>query len=314
MNHDDISLLKDLNFFKLASQLEAIHPDAPPIGSTQSARAEKARFRANPTLGFPAREIARIDPPAAEGDRLDIYVNLLGLHGPSSPLAPHFTERVMFADAPSTVGDFFDFFNHRLLSLLYQVWKRQRHELRFESGGRDRTSAAVAALMGLPVHDDEEDARRRIALLPYVGLLCLHNRSHRALAAVVSHIFSCGCEVEEFVPRDVAIPEDGRVALGSIGTLGEDFVIGETIRDMTSQFVLRLGPLSRERFQEMLPGRPAHQQIGVLVQLVICDPLLWRLSLTLAPGEARPWQLGEGELGWSTWSDPSAGETVEVLL
>ncbi|MDP2800824.1 MAG: type VI secretion system baseplate subunit TssG, partial [Phreatobacter sp.] len=156
MTPDDVSALKGLNFFKLASQIEQLVPDSPPIGSTVAPRLEAVRFRANPTLGFPAGEIAAIVPRDGEPRRLDVFVNLLGLHGPSSPLAPHYTERVMHADGTSTVGDFLDFFNHRLLGLLYQSWKMQRHELRFESGGGDRTSAAMAALMGLPVHAGDE--------------------------------------------------------------------------------------------------------------------------------------------------------------
>lgn len=315
MTPDDVDYLKGLNFFKLAGRIEHLAPGGPPVGSTAAPRRELVRFRANPILGFPAGEIAAIVPRDGEPPRFDIFVNLLGLHGPSSPLAPHFTERVMHADAPSTVGDFLDFFNHRLLGLLYQSWKMQRHELRFESGGADKTSAAMAALMGMPVHPgDEDDARRRVILLPYVGLLCLHNRSQRALSAVVAHFFGCACMIEEFVPRDVPIPHESRVSLGSLGQLGVDCVIGENVTDVTSQFILHLGPLTLARFQDMLPGRPANAQLHTLVQLVICDPLLWRLRLTLAPGEVQPWRLGQGELGWSSWADPSPDGPVEIFL
>jgi type VI secretion system protein ImpH len=315
MTPADIDALKGLNYFKLASQIERLVPDAPPIGSTAAPRREVVRFRANATLGFPAGEIAAISLRGTEPVRLDVFVNLLGLHGPSSPLPPHYTERVMHADGTSTVGDFLDFFNHRLLGLLYQSWKNQRHELRFESGGRDRTSTAMAALMGLPVHpEDMEDARRRVTLLPYVGLLCLHNRSQRALAAVVAHFFGCACHIEEFVPRDVPIPEDSRVALGRLGQLGVDCVVGETVADVTSQFILGMGPLSLAEFEAMLPGRPGHAQLETLVQLVIADPLLWRLRLTIAPGEAKPWRLGAAELGWSSWAEPPVDRPVEILL
>ena len=136
-----------IRFFELCLRLEQLRPQPGGIGGTSSPSRETVRFRANPALGFPPEEVAAIAAPTREGDRIVVTANLLGLHGPASPLPPSFTERIVLAE-DSTLRDFSDFFNHRLLSLLFRVWKHYRHEHRYEPGATDPISGAVAALFG----------------------------------------------------------------------------------------------------------------------------------------------------------------------
>jgi type VI secretion system protein ImpH len=241
----DLETLARAPFFRLAEMLQRLYPDAAPIGSTQSPAEEAVRFKANASFAFPASEIASVAPSAEVPSGLDVRINLLGLYGPSSPLPTSYTERIIHAENSNALGDFLDLFNHRFAGLLFLVWRHYQHHLRYETRGADPISQAVAALFGLPplVGDAEADDRRPM-LLPYAGLLSMNSRSASSMARVIAHYFSFECEVEEFIPRWITVPDDARFSLGGADLeLGVDTILGETMEDATGHFRLWCGPL-----------------------------------------------------------------------
>jgi type VI secretion system protein ImpH len=113
----------------------------------------------------------------------------------------------------------------------------------------------------------------------------------------------------ELVPcllRKARIPLDQRAVLGESGLrLGEDCFIGHEIDDRMGKFRLRIGPLDADRFDSLLPGRPAHQRVAAMVGLYLTDPLEYDLELVLSGGEAKTACLGAqrwSALGLDTWS------------
>jgi type VI secretion system protein ImpH len=312
----DLEELPRYGFFSLVQLIERHYADAPRIGSTKDPGRDVVRFRATPMLGFPAEEIAEVRPVAKGSERLDVLVNLLGLHGPSSPLPPFYTELVMHADGAGAVGDFFDFFNHRLISLLLHIWRYNRHHLRFEEGSLDPISSIVCALFGLLPADNTADEREwRARLLPHVGTLALCSRSARLVAGIIASHLDIPVKVEEFIWREIDIPDEAQWYLGiTRQQLGFDTVIGTIMPDIAGKFRLCLGPLSNEQFRSLLPGREAYAILCRLISVILRDPLAWDLRFELAPGAAPQWRLGEGELGWTTLIDPPLGTGISVLL
>lgn len=308
--------LSGKSFFALVVALESLFADAPAFGSTSDPAREKVRFRANPTLGFPPEEVARIEPRRASGG-FDVTVNFLGLYGPSSPLPPHYTERVISAEAEDgALPAFFDFFHHRLVSLFIRIWKHNRHYLRYERGADDRLSTSIAALFGLPPHGLEERKRFwRGRLFPYAGLLALFSRSASVVSTIISQATGTPTRIEEFVARKVQIAEAQRSQLGlGQSTLGEDFVLGEELDDDFGKFRVVIGPLSREAFERLLPGEPDFVAIDELIHLSIKDPLTFDHALVMQAGAAPAWRLGEARLGWTSWLEPRADCVHEVVL
>jgi type VI secretion system protein ImpH len=312
----DLEELPRYGFFSLVQLIERHYVDAPRIGSTKEPAREVVRFRAMPMLGFPAEEIAEVRQVAPGGERIDVLVNLLGLHGPSSPLPPFYTELVMHADGAGAVGDFFDFFNHRLISLLVHIWRYNRHHLRFEGGSLDPISSIVGALFGLlPAENTADEREWRARLLPHVGTLALCSRSARLVAGIIASHLDIPVKVEEFIWREIDIPEEAQWRLGESGRqLGFDILIGETMPDISGKFRLCLGPLNNEQFRSLLPGQQAYAILCRLISVILRDPLAWDLRFELAPGAAPQWLLGDGELGWTTLVDPPLGTSIHVLL
>lgn len=313
---DDLNELANCGFFSLAALLEQRFGNASLIGSTDDPGREAVRFRAAPMLGFPAEEIAQVRPISAARERVEVYVNFMGLHGPSSPLPPFYTERVMHADGTGSLGEFFDFFNHRLISLLLRIWRYYRHHLQFEEGGTDAISVLVGALFGLMPGESTADEREwRARLLPHAGVLALSSRSARLVAGVISSHLTIPARIEEFIWRDIEIPPEVQWRLDEPGhQLGIDTLAGDTMPDVTGKFRICLGPLNQQQFRSLLPGREAHGILRRLVDTIMREPLAWDLQLELLPGEIPEWTLGEGELGWTTLIEPPQKAGSSVLL
>ncbi|WP_376988894.1 type VI secretion system baseplate subunit TssG [Bosea sp. R86505] len=304
-----------IQFYELCLRLEEMFPQPGGIGATGVPSRETVRFRANPTLGFPAEEVAAVRLPQDPGDPVVVVANLLGLHGPASPLPPAFTERIIFAEDSGALKDFSDFFNHRLLALLFRVWKHYRHHSRYVPGASDAISAAVTALFGMYGASADEARPARALLLPYAGTLALYSHSAPIVAGVIRHYFGIPCTIEEFVPREIIIPPEDRFTLGvAHGELGIGTICGENMRDVMGKFRIRLGPLTAAQCASLLPGETAHETLQELVRLSIREPCDWDHAYVLAPGEAAPARLGDWRLGWSGWLDPDPASEIEFVI
>jgi type VI secretion system protein ImpH len=316
LNREASDALALAPFFRLVELVHEIYPEAAKIGSTRAPGREAARFKGNPSFAFPASEIASIEPSAELANGLDVRLNLIGLYGPSSPLPTSFTERIIHSENANALGDFLDLFNHRLAGLLYLVWRQYQHAARFEHGGVDAISQAVAALFGLQPQVGEAGAdERRVRLLPYVGLLAMESRSASSLSRIVSHVFSIPCEIEEFVPRWFVVPPESRFELGAqCMELGVDTIVGETMFDVTGQYRVWCGPMPFERYREFLPNRPDNEALRRLIDFVVREPLARDVAFRIEAGTTPDWELGEGELGWTTWSAPHPDRLVEALI
>lgn len=311
----DLTDVETAQFFGLVSYLQQSRPAAAAVGSTKSPTTEAIRFKAHATLAFPASEVASAEPSAERPDGLDVRVNLIGLYGPSSPLPVSVTERVIDSEGANALGDFLDLFNHRLTGLLYLVWRHYRHFARYELGAGDPLSQAFAALFGLPpdIRNAELDPRR-VILLPYAGLLSMYSRSASSIAQVIGHFFAMPVWIEEFVERWIDIPKQARFALGSGLPLGREGLLGDTTRDIAGHFRVWCGPIPFERYRQFLPGRDDHASLRELIDLVVREPLARDLGFVIEANTAPEWSLGEGELGWTTWTIPDRDRSIEVAI
>lgn len=290
-------------FHQFVSLMEMLDPSAPPVGSLAGPAREKIRFRAARSLSFGAADMASVSRDAETG-RTEIRVNFFGLYGPSSPLPPFYTERIIESGlAASGVEDLLDLFNHRLISLLHVVWRKHRHYLRYEQGGRDALSRRFLALSGFPVDDrDGVGGLSCAALLPYTGLLSLQSGSAEITAAVISGFFDIPCRIEEFVPRRVVLARDEQLALGVSNCLiGEDAVLGSAIEDDLGKFTVHLGPAPLAALTGFLPGAASHGELLELVAATGREPLEWDMCLHLDAASRPHMRLGETRIGWTSW-------------
>jgi len=310
-----------MSFFQAVSLLERAgfkigRPGEPAEGM-------RLRFRALPSLGFPAGDIARLDWKSRDANgtsQVDMIVTFLGLFGPASPMPTHYSERAIASSNDNTaLRDFLDLFNHCLIALLYEGWSKYRYYALYDRGARDAFSWRILSLAGLTtLAEGDNPALDRGRILPLATLLAFGGRSAGALERVLSSYFDgLPVAVEEFVPRWARITEDQQSRLGRSATvLGEDIVLGTAIEDVAGKFRIKFGPLSADRFARFLPLRDFATVVR-LVRHVLRDQLAFDIVLDLLPGEAPSWQLGASSdfrLGWATWLAPRPDEETEVTL
>ncbi|WP_355662464.1 type VI secretion system baseplate subunit TssG [Halomonas salifodinae] len=299
------------DFFQLVELLHRYHEDDLEAAQEAPGR-ERLRFHASASLGFPGSDVIELAPRPSDGYALE--VSFFGLQGTQSPLPGYYLEALAHGRAhrEGTAGDFLDFFNHRLLTLMHRAWRKYRHYVRYQDNASDGFSAAIFALVGLA--DDDLRGETPInwsKMLAYAGLLAGRSRSPEVVSGIVSHCFDLDeVEIEQWVQRWVAIPEDQRSRTGLAGmTLGQDMSIGERVADVGGKFALCLRGLSLARFRDFLPDGHEHAALKTLMAFVLREPLAYDLELELLESAVKPMRLGEAgssQLGWTTFVNPDA--------
>src|SRR5258708_2254120 len=241
-------------------------PERRVVGRFSNPSDEVVRFGSYHSVAFPASAIQELERPVTGPARM--RVNFMGLTGPSGVLPLVYSELVIgrLRARDRTLRDFYDVFNHRMISLFYQAWEKYRFVIPYERGERDRFSHHVLALLGLgtPGLQDRQEVSDD-SLLFYSGLLSGHARSAAGLQQLLADYFRVPVEIEQFVGAWYPVEADSQCSLGE-GTsyserLGFGAVVGDEIWDQQSRVRIRLGPLALERYREFLPGGEAYRHV-----------------------------------------------------
>ncbi len=318
-------LLKDgpsYDFFQ-AVRLLRLAAGIQPEGEEED-RPGPGRIRVRPELSlrFPPADVARIEERAGDPPAFLITVAFLGLYGASSPLPTFYTEDLIAAtDEESATREFLDIVNHRLYALLIRSLSKYRAFLRVVEEKGPEDIEKLFCLVGLGEKDPRGSLDDPYALLRYAGLVTQYPRSALALATLLRDALGdIPVDILPCVLRTIVIPEDQRFALGDVScVLGADSRVGHELDDRTGKFRLRLGPLSIEAFNALLPGRPLHRKAVSLVRFYLNDTLEYDIELSMAEGEAGTVRLGAeslSTLGWDTWifsGDQRMGEAHAVF-
>ncbi len=259
------------------------------------------------SLGFPASDISQLIPIIrGEGlpDKLNLETTFLGLNGAQSPLPNFLLESVATEDEFGTRKVFLDFFNHRVITLLYQIWRKYRYYVRFREDATDNFSAQLFALVGLA--DDRLRGETPInwcKMLSYAGILMGRSRSPQAVAGIIAHCFDLDdVEIKEWQKRIVPIPPEQQMRLGMQNMcLGSDTVIGTQITDCMGKFKICLNDLSEMRFADFLPSGKDHLALLTLVEFILREQMAFDLELVIKKGDVQLLQLSQENppsLGW----------------
>ena len=314
------------DFFQAVHLLERFFPGKSPVGRFNPPSAEVVRFAANSTLSFPASEVQSLEWPEQGPGRMT--VNFMGLTGPAGVLPLNYTallaERLHAGD--HAAADFFDVFNHRIISLFYLAWEKHRFSIAYEREGLDSFSHHVLDLIGLgtpglqdrlPVLDD--------SLLYYSGLLAQRPRSAEALRSLLSDYFEVPVEVEQFAGGWYPLDQHTQTALqGGLGEseqLGFGAVVGDEVWDQTARVRLNIGPLCLEQYQDFLPQGSAFESLRSLTNFFSNREFDFEVRLILDRQDVPPCELGaEGErapqLGWHTYikTQPMKVDASDTIL
>jgi type VI secretion system protein ImpH len=281
------------------------------------------RFRAYQALVFPSAAVLGAEPPSqADAGRParppSLAVGFMGLTGPSGVLPQHYTELLIrgLRDKSFALRDFFDLFNHRLISLFHRAWEKYRLPATYErhAPAEDPVTACLMAFAGL----DTPHLRDRLAvddeaIAHYAGHYAHWPRSVAALEAILSDFFERPVRIEQFRGRWAWLAADELTALasraapeGAFAQLGVTAVVGERVWDVQGSFRIGIGPVNYRQFIAFMPGSRVLAQLVDLTRLFVGPTFSFDMQLTLAKEEVPFLALaGEGDyvprLGWNTW-------------
>ncbi|MDD1780505.1 type VI secretion system baseplate subunit TssG [Enterovibrio sp. ZSDZ35] len=303
---DDV---KQYNFYQLLELLCDLYESEPESLSWPS---EQFHFSSSSSLGFAASDVSGMKYLSEE--ILNVETTFFGMSGAQSPLPGFFLEDIVTEDAETGMRKIFmDFFNHRLLALLFQAWRKYRYYVRYREDASDRFSTQLFALVGLA----DENLRGKTPLnwckmLSYSGLLAGRTRSPQIVSGIIQHYFDLDCvEIRQWCLRHVEIPEEQKCCLGvSNGALGVDTSIGDRIADRSGKFTICIKTLSIERFNEFLPSGTEFLSLITLVEFILREQMAFDLELELVEGDVPAFQLGRDSsqsLGWSSFLGGATG-------
>lgn len=243
---------------------------------------ELVRFKAVQHLGFAGQPISKVEAVECDGAQaqklaVTMHVSFFGLTGPSGVLPQHYSEMVLqrLKQRDKTMRDFFDLFNHRLVSLYYRAWEKYRFACQFETAEaeRDSFSAVIRTLSG---------ARQSLGLY-YAGAFSQANRSSAQLVQILRDVLHTSVELKPLQGRWLNVAKDEQSALpgrftphGQHAVLGQSAMVGSRAWDISSSIELQIN-VPQADAEQLLPGSYRY----ALLNQVLADYLPTALNIRL---------------------------------
>ncbi|MGY3572082.1 type VI secretion system baseplate subunit TssG [Vibrio paucivorans] len=275
-------------------------------------------FSANPSLGFSPADIHSL---SSSEQRMLLETNFFGLTGSQSPLPGFILEQLVNEEEGGMKRPFLDFFNNRLINLVYRIWRKYRYYIRFSEGAEDQFSAQLFALVGLAdPHLRGETPINWCKMLAYSGVLAGRSRSPSVVAGIISHCFELpDVTIKQWVQRKVLIDEQQKMALGlQNGSLGCDTVIGDSVTDVNGKFTVCIGGLTKERFSDFLPSGKEYQPLCKLVEFILREQMAYDIELKMLEEQTPTMSFNKNSavaLGWTSFLGQGPDEqsvTIQV--
>lgn len=274
-------------FFQAVRLLEKIFPEKKAVGREALPPDEVVRFRSRVALDFPPSEIHELKNSVdekTEEQKLEMFINFMGMVGVSGVLPVHYTElimeRVRYRD--TAMWAFLDIFTHRSVSMFFRAWEKYRFPVAYERGDDAFTSylfdfagLGTKGIRGRMAIEDE-------SLLPYSGLIAQKPHSSNSLDNILSDYFGTTAKILQFYGQWLNLSEESITKLGTENSgLGVSAIIGTRIWDQQSKFRIRLGAMTFKQFQGFLPNGSAHKPLKSIVKFMVGLELDFDIQLVL---------------------------------
>ena len=298
---------------------------------------EPLRFRSLVSLCFPVGQVSSVrqvsdvvsdaadDRSKSQTHPFEVTIPFTGLTGPAGVLPQHYTslliERVHQRNKDFAMQEFFDLFNHRIISLFYRAWEKYQFPIGYERSLKDDVrqndlfTRSLFSLVGLGSDFLRENfAFDDITVLAYGGLFAQRTRSAVALQQIVADFSELPTRVEQFVGQWLRLTDDQKSSLPSPSNqfgmnleLGDSAIVGDAVWDIQSRIRIIIGPVGWADFLSLLPDGSRMTSIQQLVRFYVGQHLDFDIQVLLDKNQVPPCRLGEGDpsfaprLGWTTW-------------
>jgi len=299
----------EFSFYKAVDLLENFARDRKKIGKTLEPGKESVRFSVKPGFVFPPSDISGIAKNKTT-EQTEMEVAFMGLIGPSGLLPNWYNELAMEREKNKDHGfvEFLNMFHHRLISLFYLAWKKQRFPENYQPGAKDRLSRYLLSLAGLGTSGMVGMLGvPREALTFYSGLLSMPTASAAGIEVVIEYFSGAETRVDQFVQRDIPLEKDDFTRIGSANaTLGYDAVCGTEIKECQTKFRVNIGPAGYHKYLRLMPVGDLLFPVFSMVRYMVGIEFEFEISVFLKKEEVPMCILGEegpgaSLLGWTSF-------------
>ena len=283
---------------------------------------EPIRFCSTQKLVFPESDVSSIKQiKAAKSNKWEISVNFIGITGPSGVLPYHYSELVneRSKNKDYALKTFFDYFNHRTISLFYQASVKYYYPVEFERRNKhfnqinDQFTNSLLSLCGLGT----SQTRNRLltsdlTIAYYSGLFSQTLRTKTGLKSILSDYFSVRIEIDEFTGGWCRLINDAITRLsnrfnknGFNAQLGSTALLGHFANIPQSKFSIHIGPIPYNEIDNFSPNSANITKLKELTHLYIGPEHKFDILLrVIFPNKPDPVSFNRDEnltLGWNTW-------------
>lgn len=297
------------SLFQAFRDIESVADGNPRLGESVNPGQEPLRVAQPANLAFAPTAIQRVD--STESGRVSVEQHSFGMLGPAGALPTHITELVRNRNRhehDEVLQSFLDLFHHRMALIFYRAWSSSRPAIQRDRPWQDRFSHYLGSISGYGLKQSKHrDRWPDEAKWYFAGRLGGIPRNAEGLEKIVSTTFGVPVKVKPFQLRRLSISKHERTALGrQANCLGRDSLVGSKIADRQSLIELELGPMSYERYAELLPGQRKRKSLEAIVKNYCGISLDANLRLVLKRDQLPKSQLsGRSALGRNAWLRPA---------
>lgn len=277
------------------------------------------RFFTNPKINFPVGDIEQLIILEEDGREVfQFLVNFLGLQGSSGPLPGSVLDEIAEEHNNNPIQSIYlDFFNHHLITVFHQIWRKYKYYIKFNPNFSDNYSRNIMNLLGVSRDFIEFTHLNWHKIFYYLGIIQSGIRTKEALTSIIQHYFDLhDISLEEHVRKivEVEVEQKNQVGIKNV-MLGENFILGDKVESFSNKFRVNINNLKLDEFHQFLPNTKKYRHLQELIRFLLKDPLPYDVLLGLHPDTKSTFILGKDNssfLGWTTLININSGKSQSL--
>lgn len=284
--------------FHFCQQVRQMFRHRPGARSLSDRLAHDVEFTSPLTLDMANGEVQSLEK--LKNGRYQLEVTTPAMTGASGALPFYFTEWLSeryFRFGERGAKAFLDLFNHRLCSLYYIAWQKNRCYVEAELDTTPALGKVLASLAFLPT----------ASCFPAVhmaGLFTTPVRSQIILEGLLQITAQCAVQIAPFTGCWLTLVEEMQASLGNKNmTLGQSPLLGDKHWERAGHFTVILGPVDAGRVPEFSEEKPLINQLRQQITEYVGSVLQFSIELLVSATGHSPVCLGKGQLGYDIFLD-----------
>lgn len=277
------------------------------------------RFFTNPKINFPVGDIEQLIILEEDGREVfQFLVNFLGLQGSSGPLPGSVLDEIAEEHNNNPIQSIYlDFFNHHLITVFHQIWRKYKYYIKFNPNFSDNYSRNIMNLLGVSRDFIEITHLNWHKIFYHLGIIQSGIRTKEALTSIIQHYFDLhDISLEEHVRKivEVEVEQKNQVGIKNV-MLGENFILGDKVESFSNKFRVNINNLKLDEFHQFLPNTKKYRHLQELIRFLLKDPLPYDVLLGLHPDTKSTFILGKDNssfLGWTTLININSGKSQSL--